>query len=243
MNKSIRIATLLAFAGATLLLQGCFHNDDDNANNPDAGNETTTAPTKIYTVTVSNLTNNQEFSAVGAVLHSSGYHAFTLGSAADEGLERLAEGGDNSIFLNTAKANSKVMDTVSGVGHIRVGDSETLTTEGFDDDIRLTLATMPINTNDAFVALNAINISDLASGESMVLHARAYDAGTEGNNETSMEVPGQGGEGFNAARNDRDFVAVHAGIVGMDDGLTGSALNQSHRFDNPLAKIVVTRTQ
>ncbi len=240
MNKSIKIFTLLAFAGTMLSLQGCLNKDDDNPNN---NNDTTAAPAKIYTIMVSNLTNNQPLSPVGFVLHSSGYQAFSLGNAADNALETLAESGDNSVLLSTAEADSRVMDTASGGAIIAPGGSETLTVEGLDNDVRLTLATMPINTNDAFVALNAINISELASGESMVLHARAYDAGTEGNSEAATEIPGQGGEGFNAARNDRDFVAVHAGIVGADDGLTGSALNQSHRFDNPLAKIVVTRTQ
>jgi len=240
MNKSIKIFTFLAFAGTMLSLQGCLYNDDDNQDDSNGAN---TTPVKIYTVMVNNLTNNQPFSPVGFVLHSSGYHAFNLGNAADNALEALAEGGDNSVLLSTAEADSRVMDTASGGAIIAPGSSETLTLEGLNDDIRLTLATMPVNTNDGFVALNAINISELASGESMVLHARAYDAGTEGNSEAAAELPGQGGEGFNGTRNDRDFVVVHAGIVGADDGLTGSALNQSHRFDNPLAKIIVTRTQ
>lgn len=242
MNKLIKFTTLFAFTGAILSLQGCFHSDD-NASNPGSGNEPITVSTKIYTIMVSNLSNNQPFSPVALVLHSSGYHAFNLGDAADVALETLAEGGDNSALLSTAEANSLVMGTASGSAKIAPGDSEILTMEGSNDDIRLTLVTMPTNTNDAFVALNAINISELASGASMVLHARAYDAGTEGNSETAAEVAGQGGEGFNAARNDRNFITVHAGVVSMDDGLTGSALNQSHRFDNPLAKIVVTRTQ
>ncbi len=224
MSKSIKIAAL-ALAGTVLALQGCNYHE------------------KVYSVAVTNLTNNQPFAPVGSILHRRGYHAYTLGSSADRALEALAESGDNSALLDTADANTKVMDTVSGNNMIAPGANETLTLQGFHRNLRLTLTTMLVNTNDAFAAIDAVNISGLDLGESMVLYAKAYDAGTEGNSETAADVPGQGGEGFNVARNDRNFVSVHAGVVSMDDGLAESALNQSHRFDNPVAKIVVTRTQ
>jgi len=38
-------------------------------------------------------------------------------------------------------------------------------------------------------------------------------------------------------------VLVHAGVISVDDGLTTSALNESHRFDNPVVRITITRTQ
>jgi len=54
--------------------------------------------------------------------------------------------------------------------------------------------------------------------------------------------PAAGGEGFNVTRDDLvDRVTVHAGVVTRDDGLSTSALDVSHRFDNPVARIVVTR--
>ncbi len=241
MKKSNKIATL-ALISAVLALQGC--NDGDNNETINEGtNETTTETAKIYRVMLSNLTNNQSFSPLASVIHSNGYHAYSLGSTADSALETLAESGDNSALLSAADADSRVIDTASGSNHIAPGANETLILEGLIDDPRLTLVTMPIHTNDAFVALDAIDLSELVSGESLVLYARAYDAGTESNSEAATDVPGQGGEGFNALRNDRDFVSVHPGVVSMDDGLTGSALDQSHRFDNPAAKIVVTRTQ
>ncbi|NOY71911.1 MAG: hypothetical protein GXP14_05970 [Gammaproteobacteria bacterium] len=238
-NKPNKIATL-ALIGAILALQGC--NDDDNN---ETENETTTATAKVYRVVVSNLTHNQPFSPLASVIHNNGYHAYSLGSTADSALETLAEGGDNSALLSAADADSRVIDTASGSSssNIAPGANETLILEGLINDPRLTLVTMPINTNDAFIALDAIDLSELVSGESLVLYARAYDAGTEGNSEAATDVPGQGGEGFNTLRNDRDFVSIHPGIVSMDDGLTESALDQSHRFDNPAAKIVVTRTQ
>jgi len=105
------------------------------------------------------------------------------------------------------------------------------------------LVGMLVNTNDGFIGLNGVDVSGLGLNESLDLKARVYDAGTEANSEAAADVPGQGGEGFNASRNDRDFVAVHPGVISMDDGLSGSSLDQSHRFDNPSARIVVTRTR
>lgn len=88
-------------------------------------------------------------------------------------------------------------------------------------------------------------IGDLAVGESKTIYAHPYDAGTEENTETASTIPGPagGGEGFNAQRLDRDFVSAHSGVVTSDDGLATSALDESHRFLAPVAKIVVTRTQ
>ena len=71
-----------------------------------------------------------------------------------------------------------------------------------------------------------------------------YDAGTEANTEEAATlVTAPGGEGFNAERDDVDFVAMHPGVVGNQDGLTNSALTGAHRFDNPAVKITVTRTE
>jgi len=85
----------------------------------------------------------------------------------------------------------------------------------------------------------------LAVGESLMVATRAYDAGTEANSETSATVPGPagGGTGFNVVRDDVDRVSLHSGVVSNQDGLPTSALSDLQRFDNPTARIVVTRTQ
>ncbi|MFC1748245.1 spondin domain-containing protein [Pseudomonadota bacterium] len=227
MNKPIKFSILALTSLA--LLQACNLTDENTL--------------KRYSVTVTNLTNNQPLAPVGTVLHKEGYHAYSVGGTASNQLESLAESGDNSTLLSTAEADVMVIDTISGSGVITPGSSETMTVQGMGAQPRLSLVSMLVNTNDGFVAIDSSDISELASGESRVMYTKAYDAGTEANTEAASDVPGQSGEGFNMARNDRDFVAIHAGIVGMDDGLATSVLDQSHRFDNPVAKVVVTRTQ
>ena len=64
--------------------------------------------------------------------------------------------------------------------------------------------------------------------------------------EAAADIPGPagGGEGFNPARSDAaDRVAMHAGIVSQDDGFATSDLSEQHRFDNPVMRVHIERTQ
>jgi len=197
-----------------------------------------------YGVTLTNLTNDQPLSPMAAVLHRSGYSGWTAGMPASAGLEVLAEGGDNGVFLNEADASNKVIATASTAGAIAPGSSGTVTLSAFGPGgLRLTLAGMLVNTNDAFAGVTGVSLAALAPGQTLAMNLHAYDAGTEANDETVATIPGPaaGGEGYNAVRNDRNTVAVHAGVVTMDDGLSTSALSQSHRFDQPVARVVIAR--
>lgn len=227
MKRSIKLGVIAAALGSALLLQGC------NDNNPH----------RSFNVEVTNLSNHQPFAPVAAVLHKSGYDGFSLGAMASNGLELLAEGGDPSGFIAEADADNKVIKTASGAGVLAPGGNEIIKVQGISPKPRLSLAGMLVNTNDGFIGLDDVDISELGIGESMVLHARVYDAGTEANTEAAADVPGQGGAGMDVTRDDRDFIAVHPGVVSMDDGLSSSALDSSHRFDNPAARIVITRMQ
>ena len=226
MKRSIKIGAIAATLGSALLLQGC---NNDNS------------PIRSFNIEVTNLSNHQPFAPVAAILHKPGYNGFDLGATASTGLEILAEGGDPSTFISEAESHNKVVNARSGTGIIAPGGNETLTVQGITPKPRLTLASMLVNTNDGFIGLDEVDISELGVGDSMVLHAKVHDAGTEANNEAAADVPGQGGEGFNATRDDHDFIAVHPGVVTQDDGLASSALDASHRFDNPGARIVITR--
>lgn len=198
-----------------------------------------------YSVTVINLTANQPLSPMGVVLHKSGYSPWELGETASAGLEQLAEGGENSGFLAEADADPNVLITESGSGAIGPGSSETVTISTVPTKaLLISVATMLVNTNDAFTGLKGEIIGTMVRGQSMSFEAGPYDAGTEANTETFSTIPGPAGlngVGFSATRDDRDFVSVHAGAVTSDDGLSTSALRESHRFQGPVAKIVVTR--
>lgn len=237
----IATTLLLAMAG----ISACSNGDSVSAVQPGP----LPPPTTTFEVTVVNLTNAQPISPVGVVVHADGYTAFSIGNPASVGLEMLAEGGDNSDFLNEADGNMATLHTASGTGAIGPGGSETVSfviDEAALPGAQLSLMTMLVNTNDAISGISAASIEDLAVGDSAVWHTITYDAGTEANTETAGTIPGPagGGEGFNAARDDReDQVKMHAGVITQADGFMSSDLGEAHRFDNPVVEVTLTRTQ
>lgn len=200
-------------------------------------------PIASYRVELTNLTANQPLSPLAVVLHERDFSAWQIGNAAGAGLEQLAEGGDPAGFLAEADASPAVENSGAGNGVVPPGSTGSVTLDGSTRASRLTVASMLVNTNDAFAGVAGVHLESLGEGDSLTLEVRGYDAGTEGNSETSASIPGPagGGEGYNALRDDRDFVAVHPGVVTADDGLSASTLNESHRILNPVAILRITR--
>jgi hypothetical protein len=230
--KMRSIISFIVIVSSVLLLQGCFH---DNS-----------AETRSYNISATNLTANQPLSPLAVILHKSDYHGISMGAPVNVSLEKLAESGDNSDFLAEANVNNSVNRTTSGSEVIAPGDTSSVSISGRQNGgLYLTLASMLVNTNDGFAAVDGVDLSNLALQDEMHFYSNAYDSGTEANTETMADIPGPagGGEGYNSLRNDRDFIAVHPGVISNDDGLSTSILNASHRFDNPVALITVTRTK
>jgi hypothetical protein len=230
--NTFKYAGLLLFFAAAAVLAGC-------------GSDTDTVRTGTFTVKMTNLTNNQPLSPLAAVIHTNGYRGWTPGSAATSGLEKLAEGGATADFLSEAAGDPTVLATGAGSGVIAPGNSGTVSLSAtLFNGLRLSAASMLVNTNDAFTGVAAASIDGLAVGQSVTFYGSIYDAGTEENTETAATIPGPagGGEGYNPARAGKDFVAFHGGVVTADGGLSTSVLNETHRFLSPGAKIEVTRT-
>ena len=230
---SKRVLSVLGFA---LLLSACSDNDSDPVVPP-----VIPPVTYTYEVSVTNLTNAQPLSPVAVILHNEGA-LFELGSSASVALETLAESGDNSEVL----AQDMVLAGASGDGVVMPGMSQTVSVSLVDTQpMMLSTATMLVNTNDAFSGVNAMSLENMAVGESISMLTGSYDAGTESNSEMMATIPGPaaGGEGFNAERDDVDFIGMHSGVVSMDDGLAQSVLTQAHRFDNPTVAISITRME
>ncbi len=227
-------------------LVACGGNDSGT---PPATANPPPTPVAQFELTITNLTNNQPLSPAAVVVHRGGFQVFTVGTAASLPLEVLAEGGDNSDFVADAQGGAGVLEVRSGAGPIGPGASESFT---FDADITstpnlfLSIATMLVNTNDAFSGANRADIGGLAVGDTRRLRSIAYDAGTEADSEAAGTIPGPavGGEGFNPARDDdADQVTMHGGVISNETGLATSVLTSQERFDNPVLQISVTRTQ
>ncbi len=232
-RKTFTLAMVLCLA--LIALTAC---SDSNGSSPGS------TPAN-YRITVTNITNDQPLSPIAVILHQDGYSVWSAGDAASLELETLAESGDPADLLNEASQDVNVLTSVAGNGIILPGEADmvdlSVTSSG---SVLLSVATMLVNTNDAFAGVTGTSLNNLAVGQSVTLSAPAYDAGTEANTEDAGSVPGPaaGGQGFDAARNDRDFVVVHPGVVSAEDGLSGSALDDAHRWDNPVIKLTVKRT-
>ncbi len=243
MINRLRKAGLLAVTA--VVIAAC---DNDDRNTPQAPIPVPPAQA-TFDVTVTNLTNAQPMSPLAVIAHNFNYSAFAIGETATPGLEQMAEGGDNSGLLAEADAVQGVMITDSGAAPVPPGMSDTMSFTIDAANVGLTgvtVLTMLVNTNDAFSGLNSYPLANVAVGEEAVQYVVAYDAGTELNTELGTAIPGpvSGGEGFNAARDDRNnFVTMHAGVVSQDDGFMSSNLSQDHKFDNPVLRISIRRTQ
>ncbi len=252
--KAIHIVGSILAAG--LLLTGCDNSASTGStptapNAPSAKIPTPTPPPSaptaepmMYTVTLQNLTYAQPMAPMAVALHSEETSMFSVGSAASPGLEKLAEGGDNSMLIDALSANDLVAAVKGGNGLILPSKSDTVTITGAASKC-LSITAMLVNSNDAFTGMNCIDISSLNNGAMLKIDLVSYDAGTENNSEEASTIPGPagGGEGFNAERDDKDFVTVHPGVVTKDDGLLSSALTYAHKWDNPTAKLIIERVK
>jgi len=126
---------------------------------------------------------------------------------------------------------------MSAAGPTFPGNTEVLNLSIEGDDVAgmmLSIVSMLINS-----------IENLQPGEMMSVMSISYDSGTEANTEALGTIPGpvDGGEGFNVLRDDlEDQIRGHSGVVTVDDGMPNSILGEMHRWDNPVARITITRT-
>ncbi|NIY82340.1 spondin domain-containing protein [Vibrio hepatarius] len=224
---------ILLVAASVALLAGCPKTDDDK--------------TYRFTVNVTNLTANQPMSPLALLTHNESYQLFSVGQSASVELERLAEGGSNAELITLMNGNANIHEGISGHGLILPGTSDQVTfTVDPDSYGYLSVASMLVNTNDAFVGESGLSLKSLSVGEHFEMNMNVWDSGTEANDELASTIPGPagGGEGFNATRNDsNDVVSFHPGVVSQDDGLASSTLSAVHRFLNPGAKITITRIE
>lgn len=248
MSKQIQ---LIAIGFLALVAAGC--GGDSSSSNP-APVPVPTAPSMLmFEVSLTNLTLAQPLSPPAIFLHQSDYRAFVDGMAASVPLEVLAEGGDRTDLIAEVTQSGSLLaafEDANPVAPLGQSPTEQLSISADDAaDVRLTVVTMLVHTNDAFTGLNAVNITGMAIGETRNFNGPAWDAGTEANSENAATMPGPdfGGVGFDAVRDEAiDRVRFHQGVVTSSSAESGdpdSALLERHRFDNPTSRISITRIQ
>lgn len=187
-----------------------------------------------YTVTITNLTPGQTFTPQLLVTHPTSIALFEIGAPAIEELAILAEGGDTGPLTLLAMGAGANATTIGGL--LPPGASASGEIDAVAGDV-LSIAAMLIPTNDTFVALDGM---PLPAEGSVTYYLKAYDAGTEANDQNCRHIPGPlcGGEGVSAAdEGDEGFVHVSNGF----HNLRRNALKpEDYDWRNPVARVTVT---
>lgn len=189
----------------------------------------------MFEVTVTNLTRNQILSPMLVISHEDGVHIFSGGQPASSGLTALAEEGNNMPLAMMMGGNPKVHDVQPGAGGILPGASDTVMVSATSHARYISLATMLVNTNDAFAGLDSFEI---AANTDTTTHAVAYDAGTEFNSESCSFIPGPacGAGGMHDPMPAEGFVYVSNGVQGI-----GGLDKAVYDWRNPVAKVTIRR--
>ncbi|MGB5324287.1 MAG: spondin domain-containing protein [Pseudomonadales bacterium] len=200
---------------------------------------------RVYEVTITNITKGQTFTPQLVASHNRAISLFTLGEPASSMLETLAESGNTLPLTDTLMGACRMVTDVQTIdGLLMPGKSATIDIVAQPGTNRLSIGAMLIPTNDTFVALNS---GSLPRRGSKTFYLKAYDAGTEANDQLCINIPGPrcGGEPDSAPQaSDEGFVHVSNGFHDLgsaDDG--GNEILSPFTYDwrNPVAKVVVRR--
>lgn len=189
-----------------------------------------------YEITITNVTRNQVFSPVAVVAHTRRIALFKAGQPASAELAAIAEAGDAGPLVESLEGNRNVLGAAVSSGPVMPGATATIRVASRAAR-RISVASMLVNTNDAFLALNSTHAPRYGS---VTRDARAYDAGTEPNDEVCANIPGPACDGagpsLDAAEGDEGYVHIHPGIHGIGD-LDAS----EYDWRNPVAVINIRR--
>lgn len=192
-----------------------------------------------YAVTVENLTpaGSQPLSPPLLVVHSDRAHVWGVGEIATHPVAGLAEDADNGPAISAYGSLPGVRSAATGVDRgataaapIAPGASQTYVVRARPGD-RLSLLSMLVNTNDGFTGLDALRLRD----GTVTVRARAYDAGSEVDDQLAAHIPGPAG-GHRFVRNPEGAViTMHPGILpgvgDLDPAMYG--------WSGPVARITV----
>lgn len=193
--------------------------------------------TRTYEVTVTNLSKGINFTPLLGVVHNRNISLFELGQPASDELADLAEGGDTGPLQMMLDNSTRVYDTATTSGLLGPGESVSFMIEGKNSHRLFSLASMLLPTNDAIVAINSVRLP--RHGPSTVFFARAYDAGSEINDELCANIPGPtcGGTPFSAGQAE-GYVYVSNGIAGNAD-----LSAEEYNWNNPIASVSIHLVQ
>ena len=202
---------------------------------------------QMFEITLTNLTMG-EAGMGGQILsppifaaHPAGVRISTVGEPASEALIALAENGDTSGLAAIAAAAGANVAMADGV--VPPGGSVTVTVTADMVNSALSVASMLVSTNDAFIVATDVALFDEDGAPvSADLELIAYDAGSEDNTEMASDIPGPLGldpaadpEGSN------ERVPTVDGVIAAHEGIQGGAeVADAFAWEEPTAMLTIT---
>ncbi len=202
---------------------------------------------QMFEITLTNLTTGEHgmggqiFSPPIFSTHAAGAKIYEVGQPATEALVLLAENGDPSGLAALATAVGANAAATEGLIDPSASVTVRLTADAMNSS--LSLATMLVSTNDAFIGVADLPLYDAAAMPiSTTLGLRSYDAGSEQNTERGTDIPGPVGLPADAdpmGSNARvptvgGVITPHAGIQGVGD------VGEAFAWTEPTALLMIT---
>ena len=187
-----------------------------------------------YKVSITNITKAVIFTPILITTHTRRADVFEVGEAASDELATVAESGSIDPLMTALLASPEVTSVKGSGGLLMAGETVEMTIRGSRRNV-FSLASMLLPTNDTFVGLDGVRLPRYGS---VTYYARAYDAGSETNDELCVSIPGPqcGGEGLSPADVGEGYIYPSPGLHGEGD-LSLAAYN----WQGPVAKVVITR--
>lgn len=227
MNRSMRIAGL---TGALFALFAASANADYYGKRD-----------RVYEVTITNITKGQVFSPPVLVTHNRDVALFELGAPALDELAIVAEDGAGQPLVDLVSTLPQVFEAQSTSAPLMPGASAVYEIRSQRRFNVISIVSMMVNTNDAFLAIDSRRLPISRYGDRNYV-ALGYDAGSEANNEDCAFIPGPAcpaGSGNERATEEAEgYVHVHNGVHGIAD--LGPA---AYDWRNPVARVSIRRVR
>jgi len=195
----------------------------------------------VYEVTITNITKGQVFSPPVLVTHSGDVALFAVGEPALKELALVAEDGAGGPLADLASTLPQVAEAQATMAPIGPGGSAVYKISSKRGFGVLSIVSMMVNTNDAFIAVDSRKLPRWRHA-TRTYNALGYDAGSEANNEDCRFIPGPAcpaGSGNQRSTDDAEgYVHIHNGVHGFAD-LAANAYD----WRNPVARIEIKRVR
>ena len=188
-------------------------------------------------VTITNLTRAQPLSPPVVASHNAkGPQLFVAGQPASRELALVAEDAINGPLIRLLRGDPNVADVQQGAAPIPPGGRATIVVDARDLLPFVSLASMLVNTNDAFIAIQHVIAPPIGTA---TLFVPAWDAGSEVNDEDCANIPGPAcGDTDRSGTPERGFVHIHNGVHGVGD------LDPAvYDWRNPVARVDIRRVR